>query len=88
MVNEPYTCNYLNKEVLSLTDRIAHDARAAGLSVTSSPNGVVVLGGLVIRSMKALRVILDANGRDDPDEAYRERHGGRIKARALANSPW
>ena len=81
------TSDYLQRPSLSLYERMAEDARAAGLCATVSADHIMV-SNLTIRSFRALRVVIDVMGEPDPDKAYRKIHGERVEARRLANSPW
>ena len=82
------TSPYLNIPTMSRIERLADDARKAGLSVTMSADCITVTGGLVIPSSKALQIILDASNGLDHDEAIRKRQGEACERRALANTPW
>ncbi len=103
MVNIEATSEYLNKSTMGYLERMANDARVAGLSVAVEPTGGgIIVGNITVRSFRALQAVIETTRAvstpacakpelrfgEGRDELIRQRHGERIQARFAANCPW
>ena len=88
MTNNTPNSPYLDRPIRSMVDVMASDARNAGLGVTTSNKGVLIVGGLAVRSFRDLRAMLDIHAGLDPDHDIRAAHEKACKRRHAANSPW
>ena len=91
MNDTPYVSPYLNQPIPSKAERLAIDARAAGLSATASRDGIL-LNGLYVSTPEALASIIAIHNGVDIEEQRqaqaRQEHSRAVERRAKRNAAW